>query len=1075
MPTDYAALKDENMRRYGTDIGRIGPMLLANRYDDRSHFIFELLQNAEDAIKRRPQAGPRTVRFSLSEANLRFSHHGRLFTEQDVRGICGIGESTKSEDLTAIGRFGIGFKAVYAFTDAPEIHSGQEDFAIDSFVWPRALPAIDVQPNETVFNFNFREDDLTGHSEISTALQGLGVRTLLFLREIEEISWSIDDGRAGTYLREDATRISDDIRRVVLVGQDPLGMSEEMWLVFSKEVTRRNGEVAGHVEIAFQLHNETIVPVFDSTLVVYFPTIVTTNLGFLLQGPYRTTPSRDNVPRNDEWNRHLVEETSGLLITALHNTKELGLLNVNTLSTLPIDAAKFSQNSMFEPLFTDVRNALKAESLLPKFGGDYVPGERAKLAYTQEVRDLISSLQLGQLFENENELFWLHEDITPDRTPELRQYLIRELEIAEVRPEAVVSRLSKEFLELQTDDWVLRLYEFLNRQPGLLRRLTDVPLVRLSDGTHVPAKDKGGSQAFLPASIETEFPTVRPAVCASQEARKFLEALGLTEPDAVDDVIWNVLPKYRKNEITARPEDYDSDIRRILRAFASDSTTQRNKLVSALRNCMFVRAFKPLDVSKWFTTPENVYLATERLKRLFEGVPNVLLVDDSYDCLRGEQMRELLEACGAVRYLRPQEDNSLSWQDRQNLREKAGHAETSGYKDRITDWALVGLEQLLDLLPQLDVEQRGKRAGLLWDELINLEDRRGKGIFTGEYTWTHYGSYRTSYHAEFVRRLRTTPWVPGADGELERPEFVLFEALGWTTNPFLQSKINFKPPIIEALAKEAGIEPGLLDLLKKIGLTSEAELRTRLGITDKASGESSTTDSGSVSLSAEEAIRALLGDAPGPTPPIEEEQSTPVVSFGEAAQGIETSGGGHAGEHRGNGQSKTGGATSSGGSIKSQKQGKTQPSHHAFISYVATQPDQEEPDPDGLAHEERLALEEMAIHRIIADEPNLERTPTNNPGFDLVELDSDGDPIRWVEVKAMKGTLRDRPVGLSKLQFEYAQRNEDAFWLYVVESADSSEQARIVRIQDPARKARTFTFDHGWLAVAEIRDAAEGP
>ena len=28
-------------------------MLLANRYADRTHFIFELLQNAEDALARR--------------------------------------------------------------------------------------------------------------------------------------------------------------------------------------------------------------------------------------------------------------------------------------------------------------------------------------------------------------------------------------------------------------------------------------------------------------------------------------------------------------------------------------------------------------------------------------------------------------------------------------------------------------------------------------------------------------------------------------------------------------------------------------------------------------------------------------------------------------------------------------------------------------------------------------------------------------------------------------------------------------------------------------------------------------
>src|SRR5437588_12680040 len=109
MPSDYGAIKADNERRYGTDIGRIGPMLLADRYDDRTHFIFELLQNAEDALARRPGwHGSRSVTFHLTESALRVSHFGHPFDEADVRGICGIAESTK--DLTAIGRFGIGFK-----------------------------------------------------------------------------------------------------------------------------------------------------------------------------------------------------------------------------------------------------------------------------------------------------------------------------------------------------------------------------------------------------------------------------------------------------------------------------------------------------------------------------------------------------------------------------------------------------------------------------------------------------------------------------------------------------------------------------------------------------------------------------------------------------------------------------------------------------------------------------------------------------------------------------------------------------------------------------------------------------
>lgn len=115
-----------------------------------------------------------------------------------------------------------------------------------------------------------------------------------------------------------------------------------------------------------------------------------------------------------------------------------------------------------------------------------------------------------------------------------------------------------------------------------------------------------------------------------------------------------------------------------------------------------------------------------------------------------------------------------------------------------------------------------------------------------------------------------------------------------------------------------------------------------------------------------------------------------------------------------------------------------------------------------------MALEEQAINLIVKREPHLLRMPVNNPGFDLVENDSDDQPVRWVEVKAMTGTLKSRPVGLSRTQFETAQEHGDRYWLYVVERAGSREGARIVQIQDPVGKARTFTFDHGWLSVAKV-------
>ena len=87
MACDYETIRRDNERRYGMDIGRIGPMLLANRYGDRTHFIYELLQNAEDALARRTNwQGSRAVSFELGADSLRVSHFGVPFDEDDIRG-----------------------------------------------------------------------------------------------------------------------------------------------------------------------------------------------------------------------------------------------------------------------------------------------------------------------------------------------------------------------------------------------------------------------------------------------------------------------------------------------------------------------------------------------------------------------------------------------------------------------------------------------------------------------------------------------------------------------------------------------------------------------------------------------------------------------------------------------------------------------------------------------------------------------------------------------------------------------------------------------------------------------------
>ena len=180
VPADYEKIREENIARYGWDTAVLD--LLGQLYSERTHFIFELIQNAEDA-------GATELAFELFADRLELRHDGRPFTEADVRGVCGVGKSGKSGDLTAIGKFGIGFKSVYAYTRSPRIHSGDEHFRIENYVRP-----FPVEPppahSGTLFVFPFDHDTVpaaVAAREIAAALTAIRPRILLFLRSIERL------------------------------------------------------------------------------------------------------------------------------------------------------------------------------------------------------------------------------------------------------------------------------------------------------------------------------------------------------------------------------------------------------------------------------------------------------------------------------------------------------------------------------------------------------------------------------------------------------------------------------------------------------------------------------------------------------------------------------------------------------------------------------------------------------------------------------------------------------------------------------------------------------------------------
>lgn len=832
-PSDYSALAREAPKRVLEGIDRWGALFFKEQYSDPAHFLLELLQNAEDALGRRRDRPPmveRSVKFCLTEDALRVSYFGDPFNSDDVESICDIANSTKPAE-ERIGRFGIGFKSVYRFTDRPEIHSGSEDFAIVNYVYPETADQIPRAAGETVILIPKTQ----GHDHWATLQAGLGKMlcpaNLLFLRHIESVRWSATDGSSAEHLRQ-SEDVSPGIRRVTILG-GPRGHTqfvEEQWLIFSQAARADDGRAAGRVEIAFRIDlSQTtrelpICRLPKSLLYAYFPTDKETHLGFLIQGPYNTTPARDNVMALDPWNVRLVSETASLLRRALSWFRDRGEITVDLLNCLPLDESQFTE-TMFLPLFEETKRALYEDGLLPADWGGYVRASCAKLGRGKELRGLFTRSELAELCNTAGEMEWLSGEITQDRegVRDLYWYLRRDLEVQELTPESVVQRLTGEFLNRRSDEWVLRFYEFLADQSGsgLRDSLMKKPILRLDDGQHVrpPREDDRG--VFFPGEATIGFRMVRQSVCQGEKARRFLESLRVREPDLVADVIENVLPKYGTGKPQISSPEYRVDLDRIARANATDSRESRSRLLSKLKGTRWVRAVDGAGEDAGWRSPEEVYLPTPVLRPLFDGVASMCFPDLSW--VRSELLEagKLLEQCGAASYLRRVKAASK----RQDVMDIIHEAGARWRNPSVEDWDLEGVQVLLGVLPKLVPEARADRSRNLWDALCEAWRREAAedndSVWSGRVRWRFHEWHSRRFDAAFVKVLRETEWVADTAGVLRRPSEVALSSLGWPDEPALRTRLDFLSGEDERRREESEI----LTELARLGISSLRDLR----------------------------------------------------------------------------------------------------------------------------------------------------------------------------------------------------------------------------------------------------------
>lgn len=791
-PDIYASIRTANRIKYGTAVGEYGRTLLSDLYSDRTHFLYELVQNAEDACHRAAidlkERGPFKISFSLFKDKLEVRHNGIPFTKADIVAICGIVAGTKQSDPSQIGKFGIGFKSVYAFTDSPQVYSGEYSFTIKNYVLPEEIAhRKDVLLGETLFVIPFNHSSVSqaqAYREIEAHLPNLGLRTLLFIKRIQEISWRTATGQ-GNYVR--LIEPGKQNRIVLASTENGKPKAAEKWLVFSavSKVTEDHRlEIAYRLTTDQRIGREMITKEIDSKLFAFFETQKETHLGFLIHGQYHTTPARDNI-HLDDFNRNLIEQTAKLVSESIPMVKSLGMLDVSFLNSLPIRSEYFVETE-FELIYASVKEKLRsAEALLPTDSAGFVSARDALLGRGKEFRNIVSSEQIGYLLRRKNSR-WLDDEISNDKTPDLRRYLMQEIGVEEVDPERFARLIDDLFMSIQSNEWVARFYAFLIDQRALWKRkyygeeegpIRSKPIVRLSEGTHtMPFDAEGKPLAYLPSrnsDLKSIFPTVSPELASDQKARQFLEELGLKPPDNFAAILDRILPLYAKNNINPKSSPTNKQhvvwIAKTVEESKHSYHERKTELMSKVKSTPFLFARNIVSGAQAYKKPLEVYASSDytgntNIENFLDGNNNVWLLSDRYvGTVSTDELGDL--GCQTKIRVRCAAPN---WEGHVILTDQPSQHQRGMYGfDPNSD--IDGLDYALQ---HITIE----RVKVIWNLLLE-----NPGCIYGEIEFSTRKDFsapsKTSEFSKLGVKLTTNSWLPCLDGKFRKPLECMLEDL----------------------------------------------------------------------------------------------------------------------------------------------------------------------------------------------------------------------------------------------------------------------------------------------------------
>ena len=770
--------------------------LLSDLYPKKAHFIYELFQNAEDT-------GAKTCKFTLTKKELIFEHDGRVFLEQDVMGITGIGSSTKKNDPTKIGKFGVGFKAVFAYTNTPEIHSGRFNFRIRDLLVIEDVNALSSSQldidKKSKFRFPFDHDEKSESEaflEIKNALSNLSDNTLLFLSSINKIEYSFD-GAQGSLEREE---LQDNI--VEIVNKRPNSAKYiSSWLRFDKQVEILNEDNESQkcrISLAFKLEHHTsgkkrLLPLDRGEVSIYFPAeSEVSNLFFHIHAPFASTVARDCV-RDSSANNLLRDELTILLVEAIDKIKEYGYLDVNFLGLLPNSSDNLSV--FYGPFRDTVLRAFSSQELTPTLSGQFA-SSNALFSGSNEIQKVINDDDLSIITKYDTPL-WCR---NPDEGDVRSSRFLKDLAIDEWGYEELKDFLSgwsnedalHAWIDGKSDEQLLLLYALLGKssdQDGVYYGNIYRPIVRTIFKGAVELSIP--SEAFFPVDEENgvsqEIRYVKPEVykkpgnkTTQKHAHTFLTEIGV-KPYDQKAVVIELLKKY-EDGFQGSLEEHLSDIIFFLN-FEKDYPGQvqqyrYKKIILCTQGDvdLYVSIRNAYLDGKYLTTHLDDAKSVHRKKKISDVYEQNLTLNEF------EEFIKFLKNQGIFFKLDIDVGTINQFQHPEKTFLKSGFGnESSRTIDR--DYSIVDLRKYLKI-NSIHISK------LIWDCCLEANPE----CFEAVYLRNAQNDERR-LDSSLIYILRNSAWIPDQNGNLLKPELVSAETLHpdfivKNTNNFLE-KIDF--------------------------------------------------------------------------------------------------------------------------------------------------------------------------------------------------------------------------------------------------------------------------------------------